>query len=140
MYLLLIFVMTTLMSYAQHSEQPQKENTEDLRATVILFKIEDLSSGKTYQLERTFQLDHYLRLRFDDEILTKKTDSRDARKLDADFAARFIKVQYEIPAREGDCRVSYKLSMKGESQEVCKKDEKKGQEIASFVEGLQKRF
>ena len=138
-----VFIMTLFLSlsaFAQHAEQPQKENTEDLRSSTIIFSVEEVDSGKIFLLERTPNLDHFLRFKQKEDESIKKTDTRDAKKLDQDFAARFIRCQYEIASTEGKCEVVYKLHMKGEDQEICKKDDKKSQEILSFVQQLKKRF
>lgn len=140
MYAIILTIFLAFSALAQHSEQPQKENTEDLRTSTILFSLEEVETGKTYWLERTPSLDHFLKLRLREEETIKKTDTRDAKKLDMDFAARFIKCQYEIQTVEGDCRVAYKLHMKGEDQEICTKDDKKSREMATFVQELKKRF
>ena len=57
-----------------------------------------------------------------------------------DFASRFLKCQYELEALPGECKVDFRLVLKGESQELCKKDEKKSQEIGPFIQALNKRF
>lgn len=140
MHLFLLILLLPMMASAQHSEQPAKENLEDLRTTKDLFSIEDVKSEVVYTLERSPQLEHYLRRSKDEDDAVKKTDSRDAKKLDMDFAARFIRSQYEHPTTPGDCKVVFRLNMKGEEQNICDKDDKKTQEFRSFVEELKKRF
>ncbi len=69
-----------------------------------------------------------------------KVSAKEAKKLDMDFASKFLKCQYELPPSEEGCKVTLRLSMKGESQDVCRKDEKKAQEINPFLKDLTKRF
>lgn len=143
MHVILAFLMLSLTALAQHSEQPQKESNADLRSATLLFSVEDVKGEKLIWLERTPHLDHFLRLRDlddDDEEVLRKVDSKDAKKLEMEFASRFLKCQYEIPASEGECKALYKLNLKGEPQEICKKDEKKTQEIETFFQSLHKRF
>ena len=140
MKLVLFFLCLTLNAFAQHAEQPLKESSEDLRSGVVIFSVEDASEESIYWLERTAGLDFFLRMKDDDKETLRKIDSRDAKKLDMEFASRFLKVQYEIEAEKGDCKTVYRLTMKGESQEICKKDDKKTQEIKPFLQDLKKRF
>lgn len=136
-----VCLLLTQLAYAQHSEQPQKESTSDLRNQSVLFSIEDSSSKKTFWLERTQNMDYFLRMKESGgEDTIKKIDSKIAQKMDMDFASRFLKCQYEIESIAGDCKVTLRLMMKGESQEVCGKDEKKAQEMSPFVQDLGKRF
>lgn len=138
---IILACLLTLSALAQHSEQPQKESNSDLRNATILFSVEDVSGQKIIWLERTPHLDHFLRMKDDDndEVL-RKIDSKDAKKLEMDFASSFLKCQYELASASGDCHAIYRLTLKGEDQEICRKDEKKSQEIEPFVKALHKRF
>jgi hypothetical protein len=121
---------------AQHNEQPAKESSTDLRTNSVLFSIEDTLARQTYFLERTVSMDYVLRTRREGEDVMRKISSKDALGLDQDFAGKFLKCQYELPTVEGECQISWKLSMKGEEQEICSKDDKKSQEMASFLQQL----
>jgi hypothetical protein len=136
----LIVLLFSFAVYAQSPDQPVKESSTDLRNQLAIFQIEDVKSGKTFVLFRTNQLEHYLRLKNDKEETLRKVDTKDAKKLDSDFASRFLKSQYEIPSEKGDCKVTLRLIMKGEEQDLCEKDEKKTQEVAPFVDELSRRF
>ncbi len=134
-------LLFSLSCFAQHSEQPHKENNADLRSSSVLFSVEDLKAEKIIWLERTPHMDHFLRLRdLDDQEVLRKVDSKDAKNLEMEFASKFLKCQYEILSVDGACKALYKLHLKGEEQEICKKDEKKTQEIEVFYERLHKRF
>lgn len=137
---LFLCLFFSLSAFAQSPEQPVKENDQDLRSNLTIFRIEDVKNDKVYILNRTTLLDHYLKYIKGDEEELRKVDSRDAKKLDSDFASKFIRIQYEIPAVEGKCKVTLRLMMKGEEQEICEKDEKKSQEVATFVQELAQRF
>ncbi len=139
MKILVLFLFIT-SAMAQHSEQPVKEDTTDLRDQLTVFSIENVSDGKTWVLERSPSFTNVLRKTDKDGEVVRKIDGRVATKLDRDFAARFLKCQYEIASPEGECKVTLRLSMKGETQEICAKDDKKSQEIQGFVEDLNKRF
>ena len=137
-----IFVLFLFISsaMAQHSEQPLKEDSTDLRDQTIVFSIENVGEEKTWLLERSPSFTNVLRMKDKEGETVRKIDGRVAQKLDRDFASRFLKCQYEITAAEGDCKVTLRLSLKGETQEICAKDDKKSQEIRAFVEDLNKRF
>lgn len=133
-------IFLSLSSLAQHSAQPEKESNSDLRNETVLFSIQDISTGKTYQLERYANLSHYLRLVHKGDDVIQKIDGRVAGKLDQDFAGRFLRCQYELPDVPGKCEVTLRLTMKSEEQEICLKDDKKTQEIKAFVQDLTSRF
>lgn len=141
MKLLFLSLFLAFGAMAQHSAQPQKHDDSDLRTGVVMFIVEDAKDESLIWLERTATLDYFLRMKNkDNDEVIRKVDTRDAKKLDMDFASRFLKCQYEITTLEGKCDVSLRLTMKGEMQEICKKDEQKAQEISPFVAALKKRF
>ncbi len=140
MYFFISLMLLCPMVFAQHTEQPTKESVTDLRHQTSLFRVVDLKSKQTFTLERSQSSDHFLKLIKGDEEQSIKLDSRLAKKIDMDFASRFIRCQYELPTVEGACEVTLRLNMKGEDQEICLKDDKKGQEMAAFIEDLKKRF
>lgn len=139
MQIFLFFLLLT-SAFAQHSEQPVKEENSDLRDQTILFSIEDVAKEKTWFLERSPSFTSTIRMKDKSGETVKKIDGRVAQKLDKDFASRFLKCQYEIASAEGECKVTLRLTMKGEPQDICSKDDKKSQEIQAFVEDLIKRF
>lgn len=141
MRLVFFLLFVSLSAFAQHQDQPLKESDSDLRTGIIMFSIDDLGEDTIYWLERTPNLDYFLRMKEDDDDETiRKVDSRDAKKMEMDFASRFLKIQYEIESEKGDCKVTLRLTLKGESYDICKKDEKKAQEFAPFLQALSKRF
>lgn len=138
---LLLLLVLSIPAFAQHSSQPEKESSDDLRTGLTMFSIDDLDEETKYWLERTPNLDYLLRMKEDDEDeKLVKLSTRDAKKLDMEFASKFLKCMYELPPSPEGCKVTLRLSMKGEPQDICGKDEKKAQEIESFVKGLAKRF
>lgn len=139
MQILLFFLLATSV-FAQHSEQPVKEENSDLRDQMVLFSIEDVAKEKSWFLERSPSYTSTIRVKDKSGETVKKIDGRVAQKLDRDFASRFLKCQYEIAAAEGECKVTLRLTMKGETQDICSKDDKKSQEIQAFVDDLNKRF
>ncbi len=135
-----LLVFLSFGALAQHSSQPQKESAEDLRTGIVMFSIEDLGEKTSIWLERTASLDYFLRRKEDDEEKLLKISAKDAKKMDMDFASKFLKCQYELPPSGEDCKVTLRLSMKGEVHEVCREDDKKAQEINPFFQDLEKRF
>lgn len=136
---LLLFFLLSISAFAQ-TPQPEKESKDDLRAGLIMFSIEDVGKETTYWLERTIAEDFFLRMKEEDDEKIMKISSKDAKKLDMDFASKFLKIMYELPASPEGCKVTLRLSMKGETQDVCGKDEKKAQEIVPFMKEVAKRF
>lgn len=136
----LSMMMIWLPVIAQHSDQPVKESTSDLRSQTTIFKIEDLQSKSIYWLERNGTMDYFLRHTKGSEELIRKIDSREAKRLDRDFASKFLKCQYELPAAQEDCKVTLRLNMKGEHQDICAKEDKKTQEVNTFVQSISHRF
>jgi hypothetical protein len=138
---LFLLMFLIFSAFAQDTTQPPKEELADLRGTQVVFSIENLSSDRKIWLERTANLDHFLRMQEDDQgEKTQKISTKDAKKMDLEFSAKFLKCQYELSFTSGDCDVTLRLTLKGETQDVCKKDDKKTQEIIPFFNELQKRF
>jgi len=135
----IVILFTPLFCLAQ-TETPAKENNLDLRSNTVLFTLEDVAAKKTFMLERSNYHDHFLRLKNKGEESVRKIDSRDAKKLDMDFASRFIKIQYEFPPGTENCTSTYRLGMKGEDQGVCEKEDQKSQVLAPILLELTKRF
>ncbi len=136
----ILFILTLIStSFAQNS-QPQKESSADLRNGIVVFSVEDIARETTIWLERTQGLDYFLKIKIEDEEKIQKVTTKEAKSLDADFASRFLKCQYEHPVSEPGCRVTLRLTLKGDSQDICKKDDKKTQEIVPFFKDLEKRF
>lgn len=136
---LFLFIILSLPAFSQ-TPQPEKESKDDLRSGLIMFSMEDIGEETTYWLERTVAQDYFLRMKEDDDEKIMKISSKDAKKLDMDFASKFLKLMYELPASPEGCKVTLRLSMKGETQDVCGKDEKKAQEIVPFMKEVAKRF
>ena len=106
-----------------------------------MFSIEEVDEDKTIWLERTSNLDYFLRMKKkDDDERIQKITTPDARKLDMTFASTFLKLQYELPPSPEECTVTLRLNMKGEGQNVCEKEDKKTQEIEPIIKDLVKRF
>lgn len=135
-----LILLSLSCAFAQHTEQPQKESATDLRTNTLLFSVDDVASKRIFTLERTPSLDHYLRRVEGGEQVVHKVDSRQAKLWDAEFGKHFLKTQYEIEAVAGSCEIMLKLNLKGETQEICKKDDKKNQEFAPFLSQLNQRF
>lgn len=135
---LLLFLLGS--AQAQHSEQPVKEDNTDLRDQIVLFSIVDVEGKRSWLLERSPSYTSVIRKIDKSGEVVRKIDGRLAQGLERDFAARFLRCQYEIAAVEGECKVTLRLTMKTEEQEICAKDDKKSQEILAFVEDLSKRF
>ncbi len=137
---LLLLLVLSQSVMAQYSEQPLKESSSDLRSQTVLFSLAIPQEKKIYLLERTASGDYFLRLKHKENEIIKKISGRDALRVDRDFASRFLRCQYEIPSKEGDCAVTLRLMMKGEEQDICEKDDKKGQEMTGLIDELAKRF
>jgi hypothetical protein len=139
MHLTLFILLLISTTFAQNS-QPQKESSADLRNGIVMFSVEDTSKETIIWLERTAGLDYFLKIKTEDDEKIQKVTTKEAKSLDTDFAYRFLKCQYEHPASEAGCKVTLRLTLKGDLLEICKKDDKKAQEIGPFFKDLEKRF
>ena len=137
---LLLILAFSSAAFGQYSEQPLKESSSDLRSQTVLFSLEIPKEKKTYQLERSANESYFLRLIEGNKVSIRKIASREATRLDRDYASGFLKCMYEIPAEKGKCQVTLRLNMKGESQEICEKDDKKYQEISVLMTKISKFF
>lgn len=138
--LLLIIMAFTSVSYGQYSEQPAKESSSDLRSQMVLFSVEIPKEKKTYLLERSANESYFLRMIEGDKVTMRKIASREATKLDREYASRFLKCMYEIPSETGDCQVTLRLQMKGDEQDICEKDDRKHQEFSVLLSKISKFF
>jgi len=134
-----IWIFLFLVSFsgsilAQHSEQPEKESHTDLRNQSILFALDIVEDKTSYFLERTIGRDYFLRRKTSKKDELKKLASHYAQQLDRQFSSSFLKVQYEIPEVDGKCDIVLRLILRGESQSICKKDDKKTQEMKKMHE------
>lgn len=137
----LFFVVFLASRLAFATPQPQKESNLDLRAGLEVFAIEDLEGESVYWLERTANLDYFLRMKQENgKEKIQKIPTPEAKKLDREFASHFLKIQYELPPSPEGCKVTLRLTMKGETQNICRKEEGKTQEIQPFFKDLSKRF
>lgn len=134
------FFLFSSVAMAQHTEQPQKESSSDLRNQNVLFSIEVVKKKKVYWLERSANMDYFLRSKEGKAEQIQKISSKAAQKMDMDFASGFLKSQYEIASEDGECFLTLRLTMKGEGQEICGKDDKKNQVIESFMDEMVKEF
>lgn len=137
-YLFFIFFMNML--YAQHAEQPQPVDTDDARASIIVFELRDLRDNKSFSLERSPYHDHFIRLKQPKNEKLQKADSKLAKNLDAQFSTLYLKAMYEMESKKGKCQESYRLFLRGDEQIICKKDDQKAQVIKSFIQLLEKQF
>jgi hypothetical protein len=140
MRVLFLLLLVSSQVFAQHSSQPEKESSTDLRSGNVLFSLEDIEDEKTFWLERTPSMDYFLRLKDEDDEKILKISSREAKTLDMEFASKFLKCQYELPPSPEGCKATLRLNMKGEGQNICGKDEKKTQEFTPMLKDLGKRF
>ncbi len=141
MQMLLLILWLSWAAFAQHEAQPHKESATDLRSGLEVFHISDLENDRQIWLEKTVGLDYFLRMKInEDGDKIQKISTKDAKKLDSIFASRFLKCQYELPPSPIECKVTLRLSMKGETLDVCGKDERKTQEILPFLQELTSRF
>jgi hypothetical protein len=136
----LLFFFFIFSSFAQSPLQPTKSEIVHSGKSLIMFRIDDIKTGRVIWLERSSNLDYFLKLKTSQTEKIQKIASREAKKLDLEFASRFLKCQYEIPPFENDCEVTLRLNLKGEGQEICDKDERKTQEITPYFKNLEKHF
>lgn len=137
--LAILFVLFNL-SWAQHPDQPMAESNSDLRGNLVLFSVEMPKDKKLIVLERSAGQDYFLRLKVKGKERIQKVAGREAQRLDRDFSSRFLRCQYELPTAAGDCEVTLRLSMKGDGQEICQKDDLKTREMAALLAELSKHF
>jgi hypothetical protein len=137
---LLLVCLISFSALAQHSAQPTKESSEDLRTGSVMFSIQDENDKSLLWLERTASMDYFLRRKQDNDDQILKISAHEAKIMDREFASKFLKCQYEIASAPKGCQVTLRLTMKGEGQDICGKGDKKAQEIDPFVQAIRKRF
>lgn len=138
----LFFICLVLSAHAlgQNTHQPQKESHLDIRTNSIIFLLESLPLKKVFWLERTPNLEYFLKMENNRQQKILKISSREALRIDREFASKFLKCQYELPESTKNCNVTLRLKMKSETQEICDKEDQKAQEIESLFKKLQELF
>lgn len=141
MRILFSFILVSTFAFGQSTSQPEKESNSDLRSGLIVFAVEDKNEETTTWLERSSNLDYFLKQSKEEEITKiQKITTKVALELDKKFSAAFLKIQYELPASPEECKASLHLVMKGDVQKICPKEEKKTQEIEAFLKDVQTKF
>jgi hypothetical protein len=140
MRLFFICLILSTHVFGQNGHQPQKESHLDIRSSAIVFSIADLPLKKSIWLERTPNLEYFLKLKQSEQLKIIKISSREASRLDREFASRFLKCQYELPQSPKDCVVTLRLTMKSEAQEICEKEDQKTQEMVGLFKKLHELF
>jgi hypothetical protein len=124
----------------QNANQPQKESHLDIRSSSVLFSIVDLDLNKVIWLERTVNLEYFLKMKLKDQERILKLSGKEASSIDREFASGFLKCQYELPESRKDCEVILRLKMKSEAQEICKKEDEKTRLTRTLFQKLDKLF
>jgi hypothetical protein len=132
----LVFAFFLNFSFAQYPGQPEKESSTDLRSRVQLFRLEILKDETYYQLERSSNEEYFLIGQVKSIKTLKKVARSEAIKLDHLFSTQFLKSEFEILSKEGHCDVTLRLTMKGQAQEICKKDDEKAQVFSQIISDL----
>jgi hypothetical protein len=129
------------LSLAFTTDQPLAEPSTDLRGKLVMFSVEVLQGERTFALEKTVNGEYFLKQKNNKGMQLVKIAGKEAVKLDRAFSTHFLSCQFEIPEVSGDCKVTLRLNLRGESQDLCLKDEQKTRKIMSFLDAeLIKRF
>lgn len=136
----LLLISFASYAMAQSPSQPEKESVDDLRTGLIMFSIDNENEGSRVWLERTSSDDYFLRMKEGKQEKILKLSSKEAKQIDMEFASKFLKSMYELPATPEKCKKAFHLVMKGEGQNICKEEELKTQEFKPFDLALRKRF
>ena len=129
------------LSLAFTTDQPVAEPASDLRGRFVMFSVDVLEGERTFALEKTVNGEYFLKQKYNKAMQLVKIAGREAVKLDRAFSTHFLSCQFEIPEVSGDCKVTLRLNLRGESQDICLKDEQKTRKIMSFLDAeLMNRF
>ncbi len=135
-FVFLIISIILNFSYAQYPGQPEKESSTDLRSRFQLFRLEIVQDQIYYQLERSSNEEYFLTTQTNKQKSLTKITRVHAIKLDQLFSSEFLKAEFEILAKEGPCEVTLRLTMKGQEQQICKKDDEKAQAFGQIISDL----
>jgi hypothetical protein len=122
------------LSLAFTTDQPVAEPASDLRGRFVMFSVEFFEGERTFALEKTVNGEYFLKQKNNKGMQLVKIAGREAVKLDRTFSTHFLSCQFEIPEVSGDCKVTLRLNLRGESQDICLKDEQKTRKIMSFLD------
>jgi len=131
------FLILTLLicdSFALTTDQPIAEPNQDLRAQHSVLSVEQVESERVFSLDKTVNGEYFLRQKLKNQDSLIKLAGREASRIDNIFSKHFLACQFEIPHVDGDCKVTLRLKLRGDIQEICLKDEQKTQKINSFID------
>ena len=104
----------------------EKESNSDLRDVKILFEvIEDKKITQLQQNNGEFSLFR--------QGKTQRIAEPQAKVIDFEFSALFLKVQYELTPEAQTCQNNIQLKLRSESFVFCNKDEQRTQAIQAFL-------
>jgi len=136
--LALVVLSFSLSLVAQEETRP--ESNLDLRGAQELLRLREHKAALSIGLERTASGDYFLSSASKGADQRLKISRQEAQRLDEDFSALFLKLQYEMPADPAGCAVGWSLILRGEEFRVCEKSEQKSQAIEPLRSSLKRHF
>ena len=124
-------------------EQALKLRTanHDLRGEKALFKVvsHEEDQSESVALIETGENQYMLDLSEGERRV--KVSSDDAKKVDGRFVKEFIHLKYAMKkTQEGECRNLFTLTMRGETEKVCRGERKRAAKAEMLINGLKREF
>lgn len=122
-YLILLIPFFTITDILADSRL--KTSNYDLRSHQLILSVQ-VQGGNHHSLFKTAGEEYFVDRTMDKKTSRVKISNTEAENYDAFFVSQFIHIKYSMPNFQGkNCSNFYTLSMRGETQNVCKEESDK---------------
>lgn len=134
-----LFLCQTVFAQSQYvpvkpTDKSSKANS--YRHAKEIFKIHILTNKiESYGLEQN-EKDYKFYHEASGQKKYFKLSNEAAEELDQSFVSQFISLKYSFPKSDNKCKTIYKLFMRGESEFVCKLEEKRTQLVQNVLKKI----
>tara|TARA_B100000497_G_C7333606_1_gene220448 strand:- start:12 stop:443 length:432 start_codon:yes stop_codon:yes gene_type:complete len=135
--IILIFLFSTNVFAYKHL----KTSNFDLRTKTILLSIAE-QKATSYEIHKSVSDEYFLDIQKKSKKLERtKISNFTAEKYDNFFVSMFINLKYSLPPFSGkSCSKIYTLSMRGETQNICKGEKEKLSIMAILLDKIKKIY
>lgn len=120
-----LFIITLFFSTNLYAYKHLKTSNYDLRSEVLILSI-DSTDGSFHRLYQSVGDEFFLDKKAKDKSERIRVSNITAAEYDKYFVSQFIHLKYSLPNFKGkNCSKSFTLSMRGETQDICKDEKEK---------------
>jgi hypothetical protein len=121
----LIFIVSIYFTFNIYADSKLKTSNSDLRSHQLILSVQ-AQDGNSHSLFKTTGEEYFVDHLQDKKSNRLKISNTEAEDYDAFFVSKFIQLKYAMPDFTGkNCSNFYTLSMRGETQNICKEESDK---------------